>query len=71
MFCLYATISVELHLCIIIFSVLRLGSSMDEFNVLRSVCQSVTALYFGITDSSHYVRRILPSEQVTSLPRLF
>ncbi len=66
--------------------VLRHGFSVDESNVLRSMCVSlsVTALvwilYLGITDSSLRLgiydpnkkcQRILPSEQVKSLPRLF
>ncbi len=62
--------------------VLRLGSSTDESNVLRSMCGSQCGylLYLAITDSSLRLgiydpnknfHRILSSEQVTSLPRLF
>ncbi len=66
--------------------VFRHGSSADESNVLRWMCSCQSLhrcgylLYFAITDSSlclgiydpnQNFHRILPSEQVTSLPRLF
>ncbi len=62
------------------------GSSADESNVLRWMCcchslhRCGYLLYFAITDFSLHLgmhdpnnnfHRILPSEQVTSLPRLF
>ncbi len=74
-FCLFVSICLKTWNCFVF-----------ESNVLRSMCVSlsVTApvwiLYLGITDSSLCLgiydpnknfHRILPSEQVTSLPRLF